>query len=121
MHWSLLLFVFPGSGIFSFLWRIYEFQNIQFPKRGFAFNKMTSSCDTSVFTAVLWGKVCSFFLYPFTFHYKPTDLPYKRRQTLYGDMASRPEDLNLDSFTIAGAFNRCYKNISYLLYQYSPQ
>jgi hypothetical protein len=74
--------------------------------------KVMSSYHTWVFTALRWGKGHFFFLDPLNFHYKRTGLPYKRRQTLRGDMASLPEDLILDSFIIAGASNRCDKNAS---------
>jgi hypothetical protein len=72
--------------------------------------KVMSSCDTWVFTALLWGKMYSFFLDSSTFHYKHTDLPYRRPQTLHIHIASRPEDTNLDSFVITGASNRCHNN-----------
>ena len=72
--------------------------------------KVMSPCDTWVFTALLWGKRYSFFLDPSTFHYERTGLPYKHQETLPTDIASRSEDLNLDSYIIAGASNRCDNN-----------
>jgi hypothetical protein len=83
--------------------------------------KVTSSCDTWVFTALLWGKRYSFFLDPSTFHYKHTGLPYKRPQTLPIHIASRPEVINLDSFIIAGASNRCHNNTPGFKHQVSTK
>jgi len=86
-----------------------EFPKHLIPQTWMRQTKVLSYCDTWVFTAPLWGKRYSFFLDPSTFQYERTGLPYKRQETLPSDIASHPEDLHLDSFTIAGASKRCDK------------
>lgn len=90
--------------------RYMEVPEHSIPQTSMRPTKVMSSSDTWAFTALLWRKKYSFLLDPSTFHYERTDLPYKRQETLTSDIASRPEDLNLDSFIIAGASSRCDNN-----------